>query len=163
MERLWAPWRMEYINSAREGEGGCIFCDLPAEGDDERNYILTRGDKAFVILNKFPYNSGHLMIAPFRHVGEVEELEDDEALNLHHLMQKSLKALKEAMNPDGFNIGMNLGLVAGAGIPDHVHWHVVPRWNGDTNFMPVVAETKVLPEFLSTTSTRLKNALAGKN
>jgi ATP adenylyltransferase len=155
MERLWAPWRMEYINSAREGEGGCIFCELPAEGDDEKNYILTRGEKAFVILNKFPYNSGHLMIAPFRHVGEVEQLEDEEALDLDHLLQKSLKALKEAMSPDGFNIGMNLGRVAGAGVPDHVHWHVVPRWSGDTNFMPVVGETKVLPELLHESYRRL--------
>jgi ATP adenylyltransferase len=155
MERLWAPWRMEYINYAREGEGGCIFCELPAEGDDEKNYILTRGEKAFVILNKFPYNSGHLMIAPFRHVGEVEQLEDEEALDLDHLLQKSLKALKEAMSPDGFNIGMNLGRVAGAGVPDHVHWHVVPRWSGDTNFMPVVGETKVLPELLHESYRRL--------
>jgi ATP adenylyltransferase len=159
MERLWAPWRMEYIDSAREGEGGCIFCDLPAEDDDEKNYILTRGDKAFVMLNKFPYNSGHLMIAPFRHMGEVEELENEEALEMHNLLQKSLKALKDAMNPDGFNIGMNLGQVAGAGIPDHVHWHVVPRWSGDTNFMPVVAETKVLPEQLNETSNRLRRQL----
>jgi ATP adenylyltransferase len=159
MERLWAPWRMEYINSTRVGEGGCIFCDLPAEDDDEKNYILTRSEKAFAILNKFPYNSGHLMIAPFRHVGELEQLEDEEALNLHHLLQRSLKALKEAMTPDGFNIGMNLGQVAGAGIPDHVHWHVVPRWNGDTNFMPVVAETKVLPESLATTFGRLHDCL----
>jgi ATP adenylyltransferase len=159
MERLWAPWRMEYIDSAREGEGGCIFCDLPAEGDDERNYILTRSDKAFVILNKFPYNSGHLMIAPFRHVGEVELLEDEEALDLYHLLQHSLKALKEAMKPDGFNIGMNLGLVAGAGIPDHLHWHVVPRWNGDTNFMPVVSKTKVLPSTLLATAQDLRNHL----
>jgi ATP adenylyltransferase len=155
MERLWAPWRMEYIDSAREGEGSCIFCELPAEGDDEKNYILTRGEKAFVILNKFPYNSGHLMIAPFRHVGEVEQLEDEEALDLDHLLQKSLKALKEAMSPDGFNIGMNLGRVAGAGVPDHVHWHVVPRWSGDTNFMPVVGETKVLPELLHESYRRL--------
>jgi ATP adenylyltransferase len=159
MERLWAPWRMEYINSAREGEGGCIFCDLPAEGDDEKNLILTRGEKAFVILNKFPYNSGHLMIAPFRHVGEVEKLEDDEAVDLHHLMQKSLKALKEAMTPDGFNIGMNLGQVAGAGMPDHVHWHVVPRWSGDTNFMPVVGETKVLPQGIVDSYEKLRRVL----
>jgi ATP adenylyltransferase len=159
MERLWAPWRMEYINSAREGEGGCILCELPAEGDDEKNYILTRGAKAFVVLNKFPYNSGHLMIAPFRHVGEVEELEDAEALDLHHLLQKSLKALKEAMTPEGFNIGMNLGRVAGAGVPDHLHWHVVPRWSGDANFMPVIGETKVLPENLSTTYRNIKEQL----
>jgi ATP adenylyltransferase len=159
MERLWAPWRMEYIDSAREGEGGCIFCDLPAEGDDEKNYILTRSDRAFAILNKFPYNSGHLMIAPLRHVAEVEELDDDEALGMHELLQKSLKALKEAMKPDGFNIGMNLGQVAGAGIPDHVHWHVVPRWSGDTNFMPVVAETKVLPELLQESYLKLREEL----
>jgi ATP adenylyltransferase len=156
MERLWAPWRMEYIDSAREGEGGCIFCDLPAEGDDEKNYILARSEKAFAVLNKFPYNSGHLMIAPFRHVGDVEELEDEEALAMHELLQKSLKALTEAMKPDGFNIGMNLGRVAGAGIPDHLHWHVVPRWSGDTNFMPVIAETKVLPELLSDTYEKLQ-------
>jgi ATP adenylyltransferase len=161
MERLWAPWRMEYINSAREGEGGCIFCDLPAEGDDEKNYILIRGEKAFVILNKFPYNSGHLMIAPFRHVGEVEQLEDEEALDLHDLLQRSLKALKEAMSPDGFNIGMNLGRVAGAGVPDHLHWHVVPRWSGDTNFLPVIAGTKVLPEMLSESFAKLRTHYRG--
>jgi ATP adenylyltransferase len=109
-----------------------------------------------VILNTFPYNSGHLMIAPFRHVGKVEEVEDDEALDMHHLLQRSLKALQEAMNPDGFNIGMNLGLVAGAGIPDHVHWHVVPRWSGDTNFMPIIAESKVLPQGLDETFDKLK-------
>jgi ATP adenylyltransferase len=160
MERLWAPWRMEYIDSAREGEGGCIFCDLPAEDDDEKNYILTRTGKAFAMLNKFPYNNGHLMIAPFRHVGEVEGLEDEEALDLHHLMQKSLKALKEAMNPDGFNIGMNLGQVAGAGIPDHVHWHLVPRWSGDTNFMPVIAEAKVLSHPLQESSANLRRHLS---
>lgn len=156
MERLWAPWRMEYINSAREGEAGCIFCELPAADDDEKNYILTRREKAFVILNTYPYNSGHLMIAPFRHVGEVEDLEDDEAENMHHLLQKSLKALRGAMQPEGFNIGMNLGRVAGAGVPDHVHWHVVPRWSGDTNFMPMVAETKVLPELLQDAYSRLR-------
>jgi ATP adenylyltransferase len=159
MERLWAPWRMEYIDSAREGEGECIFCDLPAEDDDEKNYILTRSGKAFAMLNKFPYNSGHLMIAPFRHVGEVEELENEEVLGMHNLLQRSLKALKEAMNPDGFNIGMNLGQVAGAGIPDHVHWHVVPRWSGDTNFMPVVAETKVLPETLDAAYRKINRRL----
>ena len=150
---------MQYIDSAREGEGGCLFCDLPAEEDDEKNYILVRSEKAFVILNAFPYNSGHLMIAPFRHVGKVEEMEDDEALGVHHLLQRSLKALEEAMNPDGYNVGMNLGRVAGAGIPDHVHWHVVPRWSGDTNFMPVVGETKVLPEQLAESYQKLRRQL----
>jgi ATP adenylyltransferase len=149
MERLWAPWRMEYIGSAREGKDeGCLFCEKPKEGDDEQALIVARNGLSFAILNRFPYNSGHLMVAPFRHVGELEEVKDDESLDMQQLLQRCLTALKEAMQPEGFNIGMNLGVVAGAGIPDHLHWHVVPRWTGDTNFMPVVAETKVLPEFL---------------
>jgi ATP adenylyltransferase len=152
MERLWAPWRMEYIGSAQEGEDqGCLFCEKPKEGDDEKALILARTELSFAMLNKYPYNSGHLMIAPFRHVGEVEELENEESLDMQRLLQRCVKALKEAMQPDGFNIGMNLGRVAGAGIPDHVHWHVVPRWSGDTNFMPVVSETKVLPQGLGAT------------
>lgn len=149
MERLWAPWRMEYIGQAREGEDqGCLFCEKPKEGDDEQALIVARSELSFAMLNRYPYNSGHLMVAPFRHVGELEEVEDDESLDMQRLMQRCVKALKEAMQPDGFNIGMNLGVIAGAGIPDHLHWHVVPRWTGDTNFMPVVGETKVLPEIL---------------
>jgi ATP adenylyltransferase len=160
VERLWAPWRMEYIGQAREGEEqGCIFCDLPAKGDDEAVYILTRTERSFAILNTYPYNSGHLMIAPFRHVGELEGLEEEELLDLQKLLQRSVRALKEAMQPEGFNIGMNLGQVAGAGIPDHFHWHVVPRWSGDTNFMPVVAETKVLPEELARTWSTVRTRL----
>ena len=152
MEQLWAPWRMEYINSAREGEGqGCIFCEKPKEDDDEKNYILARTDLSFGILNAYPYNSGHLMVAPFRHEGELENLKEDELLDAQLLIQRCIKALKEAMQPDGFNLGMNLGQVAGAGIPDHLHWHVVPRWSGDTNFMPAVGGTKVLPQSLSDT------------
>ena len=158
MERLWAPWRMEYIGQAREGEDqGCLFCEKPKEGDDEKALIVARSELSFAILNRYPYNSGHLMVAPFRHVGELEKVEDDESLDMQRLMQRCVKALKEAMQPDGFNIGMNLGVVAGAGIPDHLHWHLVPRWNGDTNFMPVVAATKVLPEML----TRTFKALVG--
>jgi ATP adenylyltransferase len=160
MERLWAPWRMEYIGSAKEGEDqGCIFCEKPTEGDDEKAYILARTKKSFAMLNAYPYNSGHLMVAPFRHVGELEGLEDDELLDLQKLLQRSIKALKEAMQPDGFNLGMNLGRVAGAGIPDHLHWHVVPRWSGDTNFMPVIAETKVLPELLVGSYDRVRTYL----
>jgi ATP adenylyltransferase len=156
MERLWAPWRMEYIGSAKEGEDqGCIFCEKPKEGDDEKALILARTELSFAMLNRYPYNSGHLMVAPFRHVGELEALTDEESLDLQRLMQRSIKALKEAMQPEGFNIGMNLGVVAGAGIPDHLHWHVVPRWTGDTNFMPVVGETKVLPELLERTWSQL--------
>jgi ATP adenylyltransferase len=147
---------MEYIKAAgAEDEPGCIFCDLPARDDDEKNLILARSNTAFVILNIFPYNAGHVMVAPFRHVGELEELSAEELADLDALLQRSIRALKEEYAPHGFNIGMNLGLVAGAGIPDHVHWHVVPRWNGDTNFMPVVGQTKVLPELLRETSARL--------
>jgi ATP adenylyltransferase len=160
VERLWAPWRMEYIGQAREGEDqGCLFCEKPKEGDDEEALIVARSELSFAMLNRYPYNSGHLMVAPFRHVGELEEVEDEESVDMQRLMQRCVKALKEAMHPDGFNIGMNLGTVAGAGIPDHLHWHVVPRWNGDTNFMPVLGNTKVLPESLSTVHGLLLDAL----
>jgi ATP adenylyltransferase len=149
---------MEYIQAAKEpdDEAGCIFCDLPAEGDDERTGILERGDLAFVILNSYPYNPGHLMVAPYRHVGEFGELETGELAQIDRLIARSIDALREEMEPHGFNLGMNIGRVAGAGIPDHVHWHVVPRWNGDTNFMPVVGQTRVLPELLEETYARLK-------
>jgi ATP adenylyltransferase len=151
---------MEYIKAAgAEGEQECIFCELPARDDDEKNLILARSLKAFVILNAFPYNAGHLMVAPFRHVGELEEMTAAELADLDRLLQRSIRALKEEYEPQGFNIGMNLGRVAGAGIPDHVHWHVVPRWNGDTNFMPVVGQTKVLPELLRETFDRLSSRL----
>jgi ATP adenylyltransferase len=158
--RLWSPWRMEYIKSAGgQDQPECIFCDLPARDDDEKNLILARSDKAFVILNAFPYNPGHLMVAPFRHVGELEEVTEEEFADLDRLLQRSLRALKKDYEPQGFNIGMNLGRVAGAGIPDHVHWHVVPRWNGDTNFMPVIGQTKVLPELLGESYGRLASRL----
>ena len=161
-ERLWTPWRMEYIKSASgEDQPECIFCDLPGRDDDEGNLILARSERAFVILNAFPYNAGHLMVAPFRHVGELEDVSEEELAELDTLLKRSIRALKEEYQPHGFNIGMNLGRVAGAGIPDHVHWHVVPRWNGDTNFMPVVGQTKVLPELLRETAVRLAPRLAG--
>jgi ATP adenylyltransferase len=160
MERLWTPWRMEYIKSAgAENQEGCIFCDLPAKGDDEAVFILARADRAFAILNAYPYNPGHLMVAPFRHVGELEELDETELLDSNHLLQRSIRALREAMEPQGYNLGMNLGRIAGAGLPDHLHWHVVPRWGGDTNFMPVLGETKVLPELLSETYAKLRPGL----
>lgn len=148
---------MAYIQAAKEqGEDdGCIFCDLPTEGDDERTKILIRGQRAFVILNSFPYNPGHLMVAPFRHVGDLGAIETDEFAEVDALLTRSVRALEEEMEPHGFNLGMNLGRVAGAGIPGHLHWHVVPRWNGDTNFMPVVGQTRVLPELLDETYARL--------
>jgi ATP adenylyltransferase len=149
---------MAYIESATASEEpeGCIFCEKPQEGDDEGAYIVARSEQAFVMLNAFPYNPGHLMVAPIRHVGELESLEPEELAETDTLLQRSIRALKEASNPDGFNVGMNLGRVAGAGIPGHLHWHVVPRWNGDTNVMSVVGGTRVLPELLSDTYAKLK-------
>jgi ATP adenylyltransferase len=149
---------MEYIQAAKKqgDDAGCIFCDLPAEGDDERTNILRRGELAFVILNSFPYNPGHLMVAPFRHVGDFRALEPAELADTDALIGRSIGVLEDEMQPHGYNLGMNLGRVAGAGIPDHLHWHVVPRWNGDTNFMPVVGQTRVLPELLEETYRRLR-------
>jgi ATP adenylyltransferase len=148
---------MEYIlanTSEPEDENeGCVFCDLPH--GEESGRILARGELAYVVLNKFPYNPGHLLIVPWRHVGDVEQLTDEENGDLQRLLQRSIHALREESEPHGFNIGMNLGRIAGAGIPDHLHWHVVPRWSGDTNFMPVVGETRVLPELLAESARRL--------
>jgi ATP adenylyltransferase len=163
VDRIWSPWRMAYIQAAKEqsNDARCIFCDLPAEGDDERTGILVRGELAFVILNSYPYNPGHLMVAPFRHVGDFGALEAPEHAEIDALVADSIRALDGEMQPHGFNLGMNLGRVAGAGIPDHLHWHVVPRWNGDTNFMPVVGETRVLPELLEETYARLRPRFEG--
>jgi ATP adenylyltransferase len=153
---LWAPWRLEYIQAADE-QDGCVFC-LAAEGDDEEKLVVRRGERAFVLLNKFPYASGHLMVAPYRHCAEFAQLEADEALEIHALAAEALQALAATYRPDGSNLGWNLGRVAGAGIVDHVHLHVVPRWSGDTNFMPVLADVKVLPEHLLQTRRKLSEA-----
>ena len=156
MEQLWAPWRLEYIKRA-DDEPGCIFC-AAAEADDEAALVVRRGGKAFVLLNKFPYASGHVMVAPYRHVGDFGELTGDEALEIHRLAQQTLAALAAVYSPQGYNLGWNLGRIAGAGVVDHVHEHVVPRWGGDTNFMPVLADVKVLPEHLLETRRRLAEA-----
>jgi ATP adenylyltransferase len=163
VERIWSPWRMAYIQAAKEqGEdGGCIFCDLPAEGDDVRTMILARGELAFVIVNSFPYNPGHLMVAPFRHVGAFTSLEAAELADVDALVARSIRALEQEMEPHGYNLGMNLGRVAGAGTPDHVHRHPIPRWNGNKNFMPVVGQTRVLPELLEETYARLRPRFEG--
>ena len=155
---LWAPWRLEYIQQADELEG-CVFC-LEAAGElsDEDSLVVRRGERAIALLNKYPYSSGHLMAAPTRHVGSFAELTEAEVLELHRLARSALDALGRTYRPDGFNLGWNLGRVAGAGIADHVHLHVVPRWSGDTNFMPVLADTKVIPEFLLETRDRLREA-----
>ncbi len=157
-QRLWAPWRLEYIKGPKPDE--CIFCSKPAEGDDEAAYIVHRGQRCFVILNAFPYNSGHLMVAPYEHVPSLEQLGDDTLLDLSRLTNRSLEALREVYGPDGFNIGINLGDVAGAGIADHVHQHVVPRWAADTNFMPVIADTRVLPQSLDDSWRALSEAFS---
>jgi len=150
---------MKYIEQAHGEPEGCLFCELAAKGDDEAALILYRGPQAFLLMNAFPYNPGHLMVAPFRHVGDPQQLSDEELLDCSHLLQRSLGALTGEMAPDGFNMGMNLGRVAGAGVPGHLHWHVVPRWNGDTNFMPVVGDTRVLPESLEATYRKLRPRL----
>jgi ATP adenylyltransferase len=147
---------MEYIKSA-DDEGGCVFC-LAAAGDDAERLIVHRGSYAFALLNKFPYSSGHFMVAPIRHVGEYGELSDDEALELHRLASAGMGALAQVYAPQGYNVGWNLGRIAGAGVVDHVHLHVVPRWAGDTNFMPVLADVKVLPELLEETRRKLSDA-----
>jgi ATP adenylyltransferase len=156
VKQLWAPWRLEYIKSADE-EPGCIFC-AAVEGDDEERLVVRRGTHAIVLLNKFPYSSGHFMVAPLRHIGEYGDIEDEEAVELHQLAAAGMAALAELYAPHGYNVGWNLGRVAGAGVIDHVHMHVVPRWGGDTNFMPVLADVKVLPEHLADTRSRLADA-----
>jgi len=146
---------MIYIRGIGEEEG-CIFCKKPQENEDEKNLILYRGKTCFVLMNLFPYNSGHLMIAPYRHIGNFVDLRKEEGIELFKLLQWSLNILKKVLNPDGFNVGLNIGRTAGAGYEDHLHIHIVPRWNGDTNFMPVIADTKVIPEFLEETYKQLR-------
>jgi ATP adenylyltransferase len=157
VETLWAPWRLSYIEKSI-GEGGesCIFVDLPAQSDDRRNTILYRGEHAFVMLNAYPYTSGHLMIAPYRHTAELSDLGDPTLLEVNQLVARAVGWLRSAYKPDGFNIGVNLGSAAGAGIPSHIHWHVVPRWGGDTNFMSTVGEVRVLPQSLEDTYDRIR-------
>ncbi len=153
MRRIWAPWRMEYIQM--EKPEGCILCDKPKQNNDVSNYILYRGDRNFVIMNSYPYNPAHLMIAPYRHIAKLEELTDGERNEHFEIVGRSIKVLKQVFNPGGFNIGINIGRVAGAGIDDHIQTHVVPRWQGDTNFMAVIADIKVIHEALAETYEKL--------
>jgi ATP adenylyltransferase len=150
---------MRYIEASGPGSSGCIFVELPAQDDDRANLILHRGRTAFVMLNRFPYTNGHLMVAPYKHTADMDELEDAELLEINQLVARSLRWLRTAYRPEGFNIGVNLGSAAGAGIPDHIHWHVVPRWAGDTNFMTVVGGVRVLPQDLWESYDRLKAAM----
>ncbi len=153
MDIIWAPWRMKYI--VGEKEKNCLFCQVAKEKKDRKNCLLFRGQKCFVLLNTFPYNNGHLMITPYRHLANLEDLNRKELNELMELVSKSVGWLKKALAPEGFNIGMNLGKIAGAGIEDHLHIHVVPRWSGDSNFMPTIAQVKVIPELLKVTYRKL--------
>ncbi|HKB77088.1 MAG TPA: HIT domain-containing protein [Myxococcales bacterium] len=155
MDQLWAPWRMELVSKG-EAPSGCIFCDLPLERDDRKNLILGRTGRTFAMLNKYPYNNGHLMVIPRMHASDVHALPDADYQELSDMLRVALRLVGRAYAPQGANLGMNLGRVAGAGIADHLHWHVVPRWGGDTNFMPVLADTKVMVEHLNATWDRLR-------
>jgi ATP adenylyltransferase len=159
MERLWAPWRLEYVQGS--GSSGCIFC-LGDATDDEARLVLHRGQHCFMIMNRFPYSNGHLMVAPLRHVAEPGLLDAAEVAELHQLTTVCRELLREVCKAQGFNIGMNLGAVAGAGVADHLHQHIVPRWAGDTNFMPVFADVRVIPQHLEATCRQLRAALAGR-
>ncbi|NPV07280.1 MAG: HIT domain-containing protein [Anaerolineae bacterium] len=157
MDRLWTPWRMPYLTADKPS--GCIFCQALAEGLDSSNLVVHRAERAFVMLNRYPYNNGHAMVVPNRHVGSLELLQEAELLSIMQLVNLTLAGLRNLASPDGFNIGVNLGKAAGAGIEAHVHVHVVPRWQGDTNFMPILAHTRVIPESLTDTRSRLQGAI----
>ncbi len=157
MEHIWAPWRIQYIQM-KKGEG-CILCQKPGENNDAANYILYRGDKNFVILNSFPYAPGHLMVAPYRHLANLEELTEDERREHFEVVSRGIRLLRQVFNPAGFNIGINSGKAAGAGIEEHIHTHIVPRWQGDTNFMTVLSDVRVMPEALADSYNRLKEQM----
>ncbi len=159
MKRIWAPWRIEYIKQPKSGE--CILCTIPKESErkDKDNLLLYRGKKSYILMNRYPYNNGHLMIVPYRHVKSITDLDDDEILEIHDIMKIGIEALDRAMHPHGFNIGSNIGNAAGAGIEDHFHIHIVPRWIGDTNFMPILADTKVMVEYLDETYSKIKREI----
>ncbi len=156
-ERIWAPWRLEYVKDAsKDEEQGCIFCVKPAEGDDERCLIVHRGERCFVIMNLFPYTNGHVMVAPFEHVARIQDLDEATVAEMMALSQRTMTAIDEIYAPHGYNVGFNQGRVAGAGVEHHIHLHVVPRWGGDTNFMPVLGDTRVMNQSLSDSYDQLR-------
>ncbi len=157
MDRIFTPWRMQYILSDKQA--GCVFCDILEAADDREVLILHRAQWSFLVLNKYPYNNGHLMAVPYRHVDTPEALRPEELAEVMQLAVLGMRALRAVMRPEGFNLGANIGKVAGAGVKDHVHIHVVPRWGGDTNFMPVLGEVRVIPQALSETYDQVKAAL----
>jgi ATP adenylyltransferase len=149
MERLWAPWRLDYVGRADKEDGGCFLCEAGRSTDDQRHLVLCRGGTCFAILNRFPYNNGHVMVAPNAHKNSLADLTEVERLEHIEMVVRCQASLTRTVHPAGFNVGLNLGAVAGAGIVGHMHWHIVPRWEGDTNFMPVLADTKVIPQSLA--------------
>jgi ATP adenylyltransferase len=158
-DRIWAPWRLAYVKDAsKDSEEECIFCAKPAEEDDEANLIVHRGERCFVILNLYPYTNGHLMVAPYEHIGSIQSLPQETVAEMMSLSQRAIEVLESAYEPHGFNVGFNQGRVAGAGVEHHIHMHVVPRWGGDTNFMPVLADTRVMPQTLEQSYAALKGA-----
>ena len=160
MDQLWAPWRLAYVAAAPPKPDDCFICSGLADTDDRRNLIALRTERSVVVLNKFPYNNGHLLVAPRAHKGRLDELDADELLEVMETVRRMTKTLEELMRPDGFNIGLNLGRAAGAGLPGHLHWHIVPRWNGDTNFMPVLSDVKVIVQSLETLFEMLTDRLS---
>ncbi len=162
MKKLFSPWRSQYIESFSKDKvenDKCIFCTAYQDNDDEKHFIITRGKANFVVLNIYPYNSGHLMIVPYRHFSRFDEMTDEESLEIMELIKKMINALQKVSNPDGFNIGSNIGRSAGAGIDQHIHFHLVPRWNGDTNFMPVLSDTKLISEDMKTIWEKIRSVL----
>lgn len=161
-DQLWAPWRLAYVvkEPAPKTDDECFICRGLKEADDRKNLIVQRAARSVVLLNKFPYNNGHLLVAPLRHVGRLDELTSEELLEINEHVRSMVGVLEKRMSPDGFNIGVNLGRVAGAGLPGHIHWHIVPRWNGDTNFMPVVSDVKVIVQSLESLYELLASELA---
>lgn len=154
MKVLWAPWRMGYILS-NDKDNGCVFCPGKDRGRDRERLILWVEHCTVVLMNRYPYNNGHLLVAPVKHVSGLEQLNNAESADLLNMVRRSIEILKKVMNPEGFNVGLNLGRVAGAGMEDHLHFHVVPRWNGDTNFMPVLGDVRIIPEHLKETYKKL--------
>lgn len=148
MQQLWAPWRLQYILDGGEAEEGCIFCVKPEQEKDKENLILYRGEHSFIIMNLFPYNNGHLMIVPYQHAQDLDEVSNDVLIEVIALIKKSQHIMKQVFAAQGFNIGINVGKAAGAGIDEHIHIHIVPRWAGDTNFMPILADIKVIPQHI---------------
>ena len=159
VRQIWAPWRMEYVSDSEPREG-CVLCAIDAGGTDQEKHVVERAELTFTVLNLYPYSSGHLLVVPHRHAPDVTALSPAEGAGMFLGVQRAVRALQAALGPDGFNLGVNQGRIAGAGIADHVHTHVVPRWDGDTNFMPVLADVKVLPEHLDRTAERLRAAYA---